>query len=113
MLADIFESAEIVRVIDFLLDDLGREYTKTEIAEGASVSRPTLYKMWDRLERLEILRPARRFGKTELYRLDSDSEVVKSLMKFDFELANAMMRAGISTPESAAISVSIRGRGRK
>jgi len=113
MLADVFDSAEIVRVFDLLLDDPGREYTKTEIAEGASVSRPTLYKIWGRLERLGVLKPTRRLGRTGLYRLNRESVVVASLLAFDNELSKAMAKAGISTPEPQMVAVVSRNRKQK
>ncbi len=113
MLANLFESAEFVRVIDFLLDDLDREYMKAEIADGASISRPTLYKIWGRLERLGILKSTRRLGRIELFRVNRESPVVRSLLKFDNELSTAMVGAGFSTPEPAVIPVSVRDRGRK
>ncbi len=94
MLADIFDSAEIVRVIDFLLDDPEGEYSKTDIARGATISRPTLYRRWSKIRKLGLLSPARRFGATQLYRLNTDSQLVKSLLKFDNELAKAVFHAG-------------------
>ncbi len=113
MLADIFESAELVRVIDFLLDDPDRDYTKTEIAEGASVSRPTVYKVWDRLERLGILRSTRKIGRVETFRVNRESPVVRSLLRFDVELSKAMAEAGISTRKPVAVRTSVRGHGRR
>ena len=113
MLADIFESAEFVRVIDFLLDDPDRDYTKSEIAEGASVSRPTVYKIWDRLEMLGVLKSVRKLGRIELYKVNRESPVVRSLLRFDVELSTALAEAGLSTPEPVVASVPTRRLGRK
>ena len=113
MLADIFESAEFVRVIDFLLDDPDRDYTKSKIAEGAAVSRPTVYKIWDRLERLGVLKSVRKLGRIELYKVNRESPVVRSLLRFDVELSTALAEAGSSTPEPVVASVPTRRLGRK
>ena len=99
MLQDLFRSGEFVRLVDFLLDEPDRELNKSEIAEGAGVSRPTLYKLWDRLLALRLVRPLRREAGVEVYKLDTDSALVKSLLRFDNELAKRMFEVGISTPE--------------
>ena len=101
MLQDLFRSGEFIRVVDFLLDEPDRELNKSEIAEGAGVSRPTLYKLWDRLLALRLVRPLKREAGVEFYKLDIDSALVKSLLRFDNELAKRMFEAGISTPEQA------------
>ena len=88
-----------MRVLDFLLDEPDREVNKSEIAEGAGVSRPTLYKLWDRLLELGLVRSVRREAGVEFYRLDAGSALVKSLLRFDNELAKRMFEAGIATPE--------------
>ena len=100
-----------MRVIDFLLDDPDRDYTKTEIASGASVSRPTLYKIWNRLKALELLKSTRKFGRTELYRLNVESELVRSLLRFDNQLSKTMFNAA-APPDLAAITVASRSRRR-
>ncbi len=97
MIADVFESGEMIRTVDFLLDDPGRAYNKSELAEGAGVSRPTLYKLLPRLEELGIVALAGNDEGVDLYKLDTDSPLVKSLVTFDSEVAKAMFRADIST----------------
>jgi hypothetical protein len=95
MIADIFGSKEVVRIFDFLLDDPLGQYTKSEIAKGASVSRPTVQKLVADLIKMGVLRSARKFGNTELLELDLSSPLVTSLMKFDSELSKALASADI------------------
>jgi len=95
MIADIFGSKEVVRIFDFLLDDPLGQYTKSEIATGASVSRPTVQKLVADLIKMGVLRSARKLGNTELLELDLSSPLVISLMKFDSELSKALVSADI------------------
>jgi len=101
MLKDILTSGEIVRVLDYLLDEPGAVLNKSEIAEGAGISRPTLYRLWDRLEALGIMAAIGREEGVEKYRLNTASSLVRSLLRFDTELSSVMADAGISTPEPA------------
>jgi DNA-binding transcriptional ArsR family regulator len=112
MLQDLFRSGEFVRVVDFLLDEPDREFNKSEIAEGAGVSRPTLYKLWDRVLALGLVCATRRQAGVEFYRLDAGSPLVKSLLRFDSELAKRMAEAGISTPEPNQRTETTRAPGR-
>jgi len=99
MLKDLFTSSELVRVVDFLLDEPGTEFNKSEIAEGAGISRPTLYSLWGRLSALGLIRPGKSRGGVETYALNMRSLLVRGLLRFDSELSKAMSEAGISTPE--------------
>ena len=99
MMRDLFQSTEFLRVVDLLLDEPDREYNKSEIALGAGISRPTLYKVWDRLVELRLLLPAPRRGGVAVYRVDTRSDLVRSLLRFDNELSKTLSRAGIATPE--------------
>jgi len=99
MLKDLFTSSELVRVVDFLLDEPGTEFNKSEIAEGAGISRPTLYSLWERISELGLIRPGKSRGEVETYALDTRSLLVRSLVRFDSELSKAMAEAGISTQE--------------
>src|SRR2546428_11546765 len=99
MLADLFSSAELDRVIDFLLDEPGRAFNKSELAEGADISRPTVYKLLPHLSSLGLVTTADSSGGAEGYRLNTQSTLVRSLLRFDNELSKNMAQAGISTPE--------------
>lgn len=95
MIADIFGSKEIVRIFDFLLDDPFGQYTKSEIANGASVSRPTVQKLIPVLIRMGVLQSTRKFGITELLEMNVSSPLVISLMKFDSELSKALVNSKV------------------
>ena len=92
MLTDLFQSIEAVKVIDFLLDNADSEFNKSQLADQAGVSRPTLlYKILPRFKKLGLVKvdEVDRFQKIVM--LNLDSPLVQSLLKFDNEIADAAL----------------------
>lgn len=79
----VFGDSPLVKVIDVLVENPNLDYTKKELAEAAEISVPTLYKLWDRLEDEDIVVKTRKIGNTELYKLNTDSTVVKEIVRFE------------------------------
>jgi hypothetical protein len=102
MIADIFSSKEIVRIFDFLLDNPLSQFTKSDIANGSSVSRPTVSKIVPFLVKIGVLERTRKFGMTELLELDVSSPLVVNLMKFDSELSKVFVNSNIDPLNSNA-----------
>ena len=72
-----------LKILDFLIDNIGFDYSKTEIASGAGISRTTLFSVWDGLERNELVAFTRNVGRAKMYRLNTESEVAKKLVELD------------------------------
>ena len=72
-----------VRVLDFLLENRMSDFTKSEIAEGADVSRVTLDKFWPALERACMVIETRRIGNGVLFTLNGTSLLVKKFLELD------------------------------
>lgn len=98
MFADVFGNGPEVRVLDFLMDHVGYDYTITDVARETGVSRPTLYKMWDNFIQLGLIKKTRRIGNAQLYELDGENPIVKKMEQFDFSLSElvAHQRASAS-----------------
>lgn len=73
----------MLKVLDFLMDNEAFDYSKTDIAEGAEMSRATLFKVWPRLEALDLITATRTVGQAKMYRLNKKSPLVKKLMELD------------------------------
>ncbi|HLC46081.1 MAG TPA: hypothetical protein VJI67_04375 [archaeon] len=71
------------RVIDFLIEGSGIDYTKKDMARGAGISRPTLYKLMPKLLKEGVAKPTRAIGNVQLYTLNTESEKVKALLKLE------------------------------
>lgn len=71
------------KIIDFLIEGRGLDYTKTDIANGCEISRPTLYKIWPRLEKAGIVKFTRKIGKIKLFTLNEANERVQYLLRLE------------------------------
>ena len=71
------------KVLEFLIENRVFDYSKEEIAEGAGVSRPTLYRIWLFLERNGLLQETRKYQNTQLYKLNEHNELAKVLIKLE------------------------------
>ena len=71
------------KVIDFLLDNKGMDFSKTDIAEGAEISRASLFNYWGELEKHGIVKVTRSFGKTKLYTLNSKNPVTQKIIELE------------------------------
>jgi DNA-binding transcriptional ArsR family regulator len=71
------------RIIDFLIEGRGLDYTKKDIADNCGISRPTLYKILPKLTKQGIVKPTRIIGRVQLYSLNTENEKVKVLLKLE------------------------------
>ena len=76
----------IFRIIDFLIENKGLDFSKKQIIEGADVSRASLFNYWPQLEEQEIVRVTRQFGKTKLYTLNAKNPIIKKLLELEISL---------------------------
>lgn len=86
VLLEFFVASPLLRITDFLMDNYLYDYSKKQVAEGAGISRPVLFKHWKTLEKYKIVLPTRKFGKTTLYRLNNKNELIKSIKGFELAL---------------------------
>ena len=71
------------KILDFLIEGRGIDYTKKDIAHNCGISRPTLYKLFPRLIQQGIIRPTRTIGRVQLYTLNTENDKVKALLKLE------------------------------
>src|SRR3990167_10953371 len=96
MLLEIVGDSIENRVIDFLIEGVGIDYTKKDIADNCGISRPTLYKIFPKLVKQKIIKPTRTVGRVQLYSLNTENEKVKALLKLEeFLLKKSFEEIGI------------------
>lgn len=71
------------KIVDFLIENKGLEVTKKDIIEGTKIARATLFKVWPQIEEQEIVRVTRKFGKTKLYTLNTESLIVRKILDLE------------------------------
>lgn len=80
------------KVLEFLVENRAFDYSKEEISEGAGISRPTLYRIWPVLDKNGILKVTRKYGKTQLYKVNEDNELVKVLIKLEIAVVKEQFK---------------------
>ena len=84
----------LFKIIDFLLESKGMDFSKSDIAEGAEISRASLFNHWNEIEKHGIVKVTRSFGKTKLYTLNHKNPVTKRIIELEKTLiAEAMYNA--------------------
>jgi hypothetical protein len=84
-------NAPFFRVLDFLVENKGMDFSKKDIAEGAGISKASLFNYWPQLEGNRIVKVTRQFGKTKLYTLNSASDITQKLLALEAALIRAAM----------------------
>lgn len=86
----------LFKVLDFLIDNKGMDFTKTDIAKGAEISRASLFNYWHELEIYGIVRVTRKFGKTKLYTLNTKSIITQKILELEKALISNALETGYS-----------------
>ena len=81
-------SQQMIRLLNFLAELVGSdyEYSKTELAAGAGIGYPSLFRLWPLIEKFDLLIPTRSFGRIQLYKVNSNSPVLHKYLAFALEL---------------------------
>ena len=81
----------LFKIIDFLLENKGMDFSKKDIAEGADISRASLFNYWGELEKQGIIKTTRSFGKTKLYTLNSKNPITQKITELEKTLISEAM----------------------
>jgi len=84
-----------LRIIDYFLDNRLFDYTKNEIIENMEIGRATFFKYWKELEEFGVVKVTRKVGKSKLYRLNEENEIVQKLVALDSVLCKKTMERAV------------------
>ncbi|MDP3733323.1 MAG: hypothetical protein Q8Q91_02160 [Candidatus Daviesbacteria bacterium] len=73
----------LFKIIDFLLDNKGMDFSKSDIFKGANISKASLFNYWEELEKHGIVKVTRSFGKTKLFTLNSKNPVTQKIIELE------------------------------
>lgn len=88
MLTKIFGDCTQVKLIDFLVAHPWSEFSKTELADGAQIARPTVYKLLDTLLAENMIIKTKKVGNIQLYQTNRKSSVIKHISSLQGLLAD-------------------------
>ena len=80
ILERIFGTSPKTRILSLLLENVYFDLSKNEIIKELGMSRNTLFSNWNALEEAGIVKVRRKVGKTNLYVLDLENQIVKNIM---------------------------------
>ena len=73
----------LFKIIDFVLENKGMNFSKTDIAKAAEMSRASLSDHWAELEKQGVIKTTRSFGKMKLYTLNSKSPITQKIIELE------------------------------
>ena len=71
----------VIRVLDFLIEGRGLDYSLTDIAENSNIGWTTLHRIWDKLLKFNMVTPTREIGRAKLFKLNEENPAVEKLIK--------------------------------
>lgn len=92
------------RVLDFLIEGKGLDYSKTDIADGCELSRPTIYKILPALLKDGAVKITRKVGRITFYTLNPKNERVNALLKLEELLVKESFKDVDKSAEGAPIA---------
>ena len=72
----------VIRVLDFLLEGRGLDYSLSDIAENSNIGWTTLHRIWDKMLKSGMIIATRELGRAKLFKLNEENPAVKELIKF-------------------------------
>lgn len=88
LLTHIFGSCPQVKIVDFLVAHPWSEFSKTELADGARITRPTVYKLLENLLNEDLIIETKKVGNAQLYQTNKKSPVIKHISALQGLLAD-------------------------
>ena len=71
----------VIRELDFLIEGRGLDYSLSDIAENSNIGWTTIHRIWDKLEKFEIVVFTREIGRAKLFKLNERNKTVKELIR--------------------------------
>ena len=78
------------------------DFSKTDIINGADISKSSLFNYWGEIEGNGIVRITRKFGKTKLYTLNSKNIITKRIL----ELEKALISKALEKEQKKELVIS-------
>ena len=71
----------VIRVLDFLIEGRGLDYSLSDIAENSSIGWTTLHRIWGKMLKSGMINSTREIGRAKLFKLNEENPAVKDLIK--------------------------------
>ena len=89
----------IFKILDFFVDNLAFDYSKTDIAEGAGISRTTLFSVWKTLEETDMVMRTREVGRAKMYKLNLKNPIAQKFLELERVIADHYAPSSCGAPQ--------------
>lgn len=86
-LRKLFKDSAVAKLLDFFTLYKDFDYSKVEISRNSGVAWKTLFRIWPLMEEYGLVIETRRVGRAVMYKLNSESPIVKALWELAFQIA--------------------------
>ena len=83
LFTDFMGDSPLMKVIDYLLTERELDFSISDLARNAGISRATMYRILSSLIKNKIIVPTRAIGRAKLYKLNKENITVKKLIELD------------------------------
>jgi len=87
MFVSLLGNKNVIRILDFMICNAPRHYSKSEMIAAMHMGRPSFYKAWNILEKLHIVKAIDSEKNFRYYVLDKEENVVKTLLRLHAQLS--------------------------
>jgi len=88
VMIEVFGSSPKTRIIDFYMDNKIFDFTKKEVIEDLGMSKKTFYKYFPEIRNMGIVKPTRKIGRAQLYKLNLNNTIVKKIIELEREVSD-------------------------
>lgn len=85
----------LFKIVDFLVENKGLDFSKEEIIAGANISRATLFNYWNQIEKFGVVKTTRTEGKVKYYTLNANNLIIQRIL----DLETALIRSSLDATE--------------
>ena len=97
---DIVGDTPTMRILQYLIEGRKFDYTLTDLARNSGVSWATLYTIFPKLSKYNIIKKVREVGRAKLYKINQENEIAKHLIQlYDYIIETKLK--GIEKPITA------------
>lgn len=89
----------VFKILDFFVDNLAFDYSKTDIAGGAGISRTTLFLVWKTLEDTNMVVPTRVVGRAKMYKLNLKNPMAQKFLELERAVADYYAPSSCDAPQ--------------
>ena len=91
------------RIIDLFMDNPLFEFSRMEMIKALGMAKITMYRTLPSIEAAGIIRPTRKIGKTQMYRLNPESSSVRHLRGIIREISMRTAERELQNPSTARL----------